>query len=83
LKLPLGHPPLLPRQHFLACHLNMADVDMTDAPGAAAPISKKKGGAAAGGDNKVDGKKRFEVKKVREVRQLRGCRADTVVSGTR
>lgn len=33
----------------------MADVDMTDAP----PVTKKKGGDA-------EGKKRFEVKKVRK-----------------
>jgi len=45
----------------------MADVDMTDAPvpaPAPAPVVKKKGGAAADGDSKSDGKKRFEVKKV-------------------
>ena len=41
----------------------MADVDMTDAPGSA-PVSKKKGGPAADGESKIDGKKRFEVKKV-------------------
>jgi len=43
----------------------MADVDMTDAPAQAA-ITKKKG-AAADGDSKADGKKRFEVKKVRRI----------------
>ena len=42
----------------------MADVDMTDAP-ASAPITKKKGSAATDGDSKTEGKKRFEVKKVR------------------
>lgn len=46
----------------------MADVDMTDAPsGSTAPIKKSlgksKAGAAEGG---ADGKKRFEVKKVRK-----------------
>lgn len=41
----------------------MADVDMTDAP-ASAPVTKKKGGAAADGDSKGEPKKRFEVKKV-------------------
>lgn len=38
----------------------MADVDMTDAPGGAGPVAKKKGGDGAAGE----GKKRFEVKKV-------------------
>jgi hypothetical protein len=45
----------------------MADVDMADAPASApasAPVVKKKGGPAAEGDSKTDGKKRFEVKKV-------------------
>ncbi|ELQ42146.1 RING-box protein 1 [Pyricularia oryzae Y34] len=37
----------------------MADVDMTDAPGGAGPVAKKKGGDGAAGE----GKKRFEVKK--------------------
>jgi hypothetical protein len=41
----------------------MADVDMTDAPGSG-QLAKKKGSSAADGDNKVDSKKRFEVKKV-------------------
>lgn len=41
----------------------MADVDMTDAPGSG-QLAKKKGSSAADGDSKVDGKKRFEVKKV-------------------
>lgn len=41
----------------------MADVDMTDAPGSSV-VAKKKGSAAADGESKVDGKKRFEVKKV-------------------
>lgn len=40
----------------------MADVDMPDAP-TAAPVIKKKGGAAGDGEVK-EGKKRFEVKKV-------------------
>lgn len=58
----------------------MADVDMTDAPsGSTAPTkkltSKSKAGAADGG---ADGKKRFEVKKVRRTQlnpiyQLFGC----------
>jgi hypothetical protein len=38
----------------------MADVDMTDAP--AGPSTAKKAGN--GGSKKVDGKKKFEVKKV-------------------
>lgn len=42
----------------------MADVDMTDAPGSAAVVPKKKGVAVADADSK-DAKKRFEVKKVR------------------
>lgn len=37
----------------------MADVDMTDAPG---PASGKK--AAGAGGKKLDGKQKFEVKKV-------------------
>ena len=41
----------------------MADVDMTDAP-ATASVTKKKGAAAADGESKGEGKKRFEVKKV-------------------
>jgi hypothetical protein len=41
----------------------MADVDMTDAPGAT-PVGKKKSSSAADGESKGDGKKRFEVKKV-------------------
>lgn len=41
----------------------MADVDMTDAPSTSAVVKKdRKGGDA---DGKNDGKKRFEVKKVR------------------
>lgn len=48
----------------------MADVDMTDAPtGSTAPAKKATGkgkaGAGAGADGGADGKKRFEVKKVR------------------
>lgn len=39
----------------------MADVDMTDAP----PVTKKKGGDA-------EGKKRFEVKKVRKTNFMHG-----------
>jgi hypothetical protein len=42
----------------------MADIDMTDAPGSGAVAARKKV-AAADGDAKADGKKRFEVKKVR------------------
>lgn len=38
----------------------MADVDMTDAP----PVAKKKGGD-------IEGKKRFEVKKVRRANACR------------
>jgi hypothetical protein len=38
----------------------MADVDMTDAP-----VVKKAVGKAKGTDATADGKKRFEVKKVR------------------
>jgi RING-box protein 1 len=40
----------------------MADVEMTDAP-TAAPVAKKKGGAAPDGEGK-EAKKRFEIKKV-------------------
>lgn len=46
----------------------MADVDMTDAPaasGSAAPAKKVVGKAAKGTAENGDGKKRFEVKKVR------------------
>jgi hypothetical protein len=46
----------------------MADVDMTDAPsGSTAPIKKSLGKAKAGGaaEGGADGRKRFEVKKVR------------------
>ncbi|KAK4114098.1 RING/U-box [Canariomyces notabilis] len=39
----------------------MADVEMTDAP-TAAPVAKKKGGAAPDGEGK-EAKKRFEIKK--------------------
>ncbi len=39
---------------------------MTDAPsGATAPVKKTVGKSKAGGDGGADGKKRFEVKKVR------------------
>lgn len=43
----------------------MADVDMTDAPSSSTAVTKKE---RKGGDveAKGDGKKRFEVKKVRE-----------------
>jgi len=44
----------------------MADVDMTDAPsGSTAPVKKATGKGKAGVDAGADGKKRFEVKKVR------------------
>jgi RING-box protein 1 len=45
----------------------MADVDMTDAPsGSTAPVKKTVGKAKAGASAEGgDGKKRFEVKKVR------------------
>jgi RING-box protein 1 len=46
----------------------MADVEMTDAPTSApvsAAVTKKKGGVDGEGK---EGKKRFEVKKVRETR---------------
>lgn len=44
----------------------MADIDMTDAPsGSSAPVKKAGGKAKAGGEGGADGKKRFEVKKVR------------------
>lgn len=45
----------------------MADVQMTDAPsGSSAPVKKAAGKARAGpSDGAADGKKRFEVKKVR------------------
>lgn len=45
----------------------MADVDMTDAPNTSGAVTKKerKGGDV---DAKGDGKKRFEVKKVRRTR---------------
>ena len=48
----------------------MADVDMTDAPsGSAAPVKKTVGKAKAGASAEGgDGKKRFEVKKVRRIR---------------
>jgi len=42
----------------------MADVDMTDAP-VTAPAKTKMSKAGAGADASSDGKKRFEVKKVR------------------
>lgn len=41
----------------------MADVDMVDAPGGAGAVAKKAKGTEVEG--KGDGKKRFEVKKVR------------------
>lgn len=48
----------------------MADVDMTDAPSASGAGPVKRVGAAkakgAAGEGGVDGKKRFEVKKVRK-----------------
>jgi hypothetical protein len=44
----------------------MADIDMTDAPsGSTAPVKKTTGKAKAGPSEGGDGKKRFEVKKVR------------------
>jgi hypothetical protein len=44
----------------------MADVDMTDVPsGSVAPVKRAAGKAKAGGAADADGKKRFEVKKVR------------------
>jgi len=44
----------------------MADVDMTDAPsGSTAPAKKAVGKTKAGTVEGADGKKRFEVKKVR------------------
>jgi hypothetical protein len=50
----------------------MADVDMTDAPSAStAPVKKAVGKGKAGGAE-GDGKKRFEVKKVRD-RTPRKC----------
>jgi len=42
----------------------MADVDMVDAPGSAGAVAKKAKGAEVEG--KGEGKKRFEVKKVRQ-----------------
>lgn len=48
--------------------ITMADVEMTDAP-TAVPVAKKKGGADGEGK---EGKKRFEVKKVRQL--LAPCR---------
>lgn len=42
----------------------MADVDMTDAPPAAAAPKEKKVVAKKGAESLADGKKRFEVKKV-------------------
>jgi RING-box protein 1 len=50
----------------------MADVDMTDAPsGSTAPVKKATGKSkASAADGGVDGKKRFEVKKVRELEYL-------------
>jgi hypothetical protein len=48
----------------------MADVDMTDAPSTsgAGPVKRAAGAKAKGpaGDGGADGKKRFEVKKVRK-----------------
>lgn len=56
----------------------MADVDMTDAPsGSTAPIKKTTAKSKAGGDGGADGKKRFEVKKVRGNKPWRSiCDAD-------
>jgi hypothetical protein len=54
----------------------MADVDMTDAPSASgsAPGRKVAGKPkAAAGDGGVDGKKRFEVKKVRIASPHNSC----------
>ena len=46
----------------------MADVDMTDAPsGSTAPVKKSAGKTKAGSEVALDGKKRFEVKKVGSV----------------
>lgn len=50
----------------------MADVDMTDAPSASgsAPVKKATGKAKVGvTENGADGKKRFEVKKVKRSQQ--------------
>lgn len=46
----------------------MADVDMTDAPSAAASAVAKKDRKGGDVDSKNDGKKRFEVKKVRKTK---------------
>jgi RING-box protein 1 len=49
----------------------MADVDMTDAPsGSSAPVKKATGKVKAGVEGGVDGKKRFEVKKVKREPKL-------------
>ena len=50
----------------------MADVDMVDAPsGSAAPVKKATAKVkASAADSGADGKKRFEVKKVRQLEHL-------------
>lgn len=46
----------------------MADIDMIDAPSGSSAVPKKAvGKAKAGGEGGAEGKKRFEVKKVRNI----------------
>lgn len=47
----------------------MADVDMTDAPttSGAGPVKRMGKSKVAAGDSGAEGKKRFEVKKVRTI----------------
>lgn len=55
----------------------MADVDMTDAPPADTSVAKTSKAGAAAADAGADGKKRFEVKKVRYF--CDSCRQSTEV----
>lgn len=63
----------------------MADVDMTDAPvtSGSATASKKVASKTKAGDGGADGKKRFEVKKVRAPVSRRRINADICASGMR
>jgi hypothetical protein len=61
------HPPT--DKYILTTNVAMADVDMTDAPttSGSGPVKRAGGAKAKGvaGEGGADGKKRFEVKKVR------------------